>query len=106
MAMGNDKPGPAASSTSRANVIVVTTQNDGLQTLTIDEITYMEMLDTAIDGVADAAKGRVRSMDSATFTVGGRIVNDVGDLSATSTAWGDASSKGMVYYFDRDPAGL
>ena len=121
MSMGFDIPdvaftagssgGTSVTSSEYLNVIAVTTADGVAQALTVDEVAYMEMLDVAIDGVADAGSGRVQAIRGGgwgfTQGVGGnkRIVSDTYNLIVSGTAW-SITHEGMLYYFDRDPAAI
>jgi prepilin-type N-terminal cleavage/methylation domain-containing protein len=93
MEMGYDN-----SASNDANVMVIVTVDNTATALTSDELAFMEAIDTAIDGSADAGVGNVRALTAATITSG--IVLDV--TEATSTAdWTATTHLGLVYYFDR-----
>jgi prepilin-type N-terminal cleavage/methylation domain-containing protein len=122
MSMGFDWPvaafaaggsgGASVTQSEYLNVILVTTADGVAQALTVDEVAYMEMLDVAIDGVADAGSGRVQAIIGTGFGftqgVGGnkRIVVDTNNPIASGTAWTPTTHTGMLYFFDRDPNAL
>ena len=84
--------------TKNNNVMLIVTVDNTATALTSDELAFLEAIDTAIDGTADAGVGDVRALTAATITSG----IPVAVTQVTSTVdWTATTHLGLVYYFDR-----
>lgn len=92
MRMGNNNE------STKKNVIAICKITDCSTVFDNDELVYMEAIDTAIDGYADAGAGNVRGATALTVTNG--IVTVITTESSGTTTW-STSHKALVYYFDR-----
>ncbi|MBI4710802.1 MAG: prepilin-type N-terminal cleavage/methylation domain-containing protein [Nitrospirae bacterium] len=98
MRMGYDTVG-----TTDKNVIVICPSDACGTVLSADELVYLEAIDTAIDGSADAGQGNVRAFNTApTLGCSNECVDDGTDIvELLTTADWSTSNRGLVYYFDR-----
>jgi prepilin-type N-terminal cleavage/methylation domain-containing protein len=92
--------GTDGTSPKNKNILTITNHDITPAAFSSDELAYMESIDVAIDGTSDGIKGRVRASGDATV-YSGTWVGTVSGGPASGT-W-TATTKGLVYYFDRSP---